>query len=196
MHIDRRLALIWTAATGMILLAGCGSSATPATTSGISTAATATDAPPPTAPPTEPPTEAPTPVPGIGATWTIDDGSGNTADITLTKVNDPERASQYDAAPPGAHYVAGFFTIRGVAGIFESDVFLDAGAIDNHGTTVDSKIAQVNCSTDFSGGGQYSVTPGHSISGCVPFEVLNGSWLTDITWDASSGNGADWAGHF
>jgi hypothetical protein len=196
--MHRPLALAAILATA--LLAGCGATATQSAhgtpTSGTDCAVAPTCAPMATAPPTEPPTAAPTPVPGIGAAFTMTDGSGNSMDITLTKVTDPERANSFDAAPPGAHYIAAFFTITGDTGIFSSDVFNDGGAIDNAGTTVDSKVAAVNCSTDFSGSGQYSVTPGHSISGCVPFEVLNGSWLTDITWDASGGNGADWAGHF
>lgn len=112
----------------------------------------------------------------------------------------PEHVSQYETpAPPGAHYVAAFFTIKGVSGIYSSDAFSDGGAIDNHGTTVNSKIVSVQCSTDFSGGGRYSVAPGHSISGCVPFEVLNGDWLTDITWGGDYSNStpaADWTGHW
>jgi hypothetical protein len=143
--------------------------------------------------PTDPPTAAPTPAPGIGATFTVDDGNGNSVDITLTKVVNPERAQAYSAAPAGAHYVAAFFTIKGDTGIFDSDVFNDGGAIDSTGATVSTNVAAVNCSTDFSGSGEYTVTPGHSVSGCVPFEVLNSQRLTDITWDASGGNGADWA---
>jgi hypothetical protein len=143
-------------------------------------------------PPTEPPTLPPTPTPGIGATYTMSDSAGNSVTVTLTKVVDPQRAPD-DPAAVGAHYVAGYFTITGVSGIFEGDVFNDAAAVDSNGTPIPSKVALLSgCSTDFTSSGQYNLTPGHSVSGCVPFEVLDGLHLSEITWDASGGNGSTW----
>jgi hypothetical protein len=113
-------------------------------------------------------------------------------DITLTKIQDPEPSSLGDNAPAGAHYVAAFFTIKGDSGIFQSDVNNDAGAVDSNGTTYQADIADVACNNNFTSSGEYDLTPGHSVSGCVPFEILDGLHLTQVTWDASSGNGATW----
>lgn len=163
------------------VLVGCGGSSS---SDGLSNANEDSAVPTsmPSLPPTEPPTPPPTPTPGLGTTYTISDNSGNSATITLTKIEDPEAAQTGDEAAAGAHYVAGFFTITGVAGIFERDVFNDAGAVDNNGTALRAKIAAVGCSTDFSGSGEYKLTPNHSVSGCVPFEVLDGLHLSRVTW--------------
>jgi Host cell surface-exposed lipoprotein len=66
MHLDRRLALISTAAGGLIMLAGCGGATTGsgvAPTAPATTAPAPTDTPVPTPVPTPTPKPAPTPVP-------------------------------------------------------------------------------------------------------------------------------------
>lgn len=190
---------------GLALLAGCGSSITPASSPANTSGETigqicaadpsnavcaGLDTSGPTDIPTDIPTDAPTPnnLEGpVGTDYTDTDSSGNVMDVVLTQVEDPvHETNQFEAPDNGTRYVAAKFTITGSSGTYSGDANSDAVVIGTDGQTYTFATADVRACTNFNFG-SYSVVASQKSIGCVVFQVPNGVKVAQVEWGGEFG---------
>ena len=160
-------------------LVACGATATVVTPTALGSTPTATPA-------SSTPTAA-----TVGTTYTLDDGSGNVMEITLTTLINPATS----ALPPdaGSYLVAAKFQLVGKTGTYTGDAFVSASAIGGDHQTYSGYLYGVNGCTDFNSG-SFSVSPGQTSVGCVAFQLPNAVKPAQVMWTEliSSGKPATW----
>lgn len=125
----------------------------------------------------------------VGSSFTATDQNNNKYDITLVKVIDPAQSSdQYTTPDNGTHFVAAVFTIKGVSGTASDDANNDATVVGSDSQDYDSGYATTSGYTNFNNG-DWTVAPGHSVTGEVTFQVPNEVKVSSIQWTLDSGFG-------
>ena len=170
--MNRRLALI-ASPVAPLVLAACGTTTTTVATSPATTqpqpAATTTTAPPA----------------GLGATINV--GSVN---VTLAKIYDPATgANQFETPDAGKRFVAVDFTITNVSSQPQSDdADIDTSVQGTDGQDYSVDFGDVAECTNFDGG-EWKLTPGASVSGCVTFQLPTAVKVATVQFSPSAGFG-------
>lgn len=170
------------ASTGLaatLAVVACGSTGTTGNSVAGASSSTA-PTPLPTAFPTSTPTaslEKP-----VGGTFTETSVNGDYSySVQLTQIIDPAEPQQYDTINNTTHLVATVFTITGIKGIAESDVYNLAAVIGSDGVTYMWKGHTTASCSNFNFG-VFSVTPTQVVNGCASMLLPNGVTITKVTW--------------
>jgi hypothetical protein len=131
----------------------------------------------------------------VGATFTLDDGTGSAYRVTLVKTIDPARGAD-QAGPPdsGKRFVGLVFTIRALSGDLQGeDANNDAVLVGAGGQKYPAALSGIAGYTNFNHGA-IQAAPGETVTGAVAFQVPDGVTVSTIQWTALSGFGpmAEW----
>lgn len=135
---------------------------------------------------------------GIGSSFDVQDGSGDTYRVTLVKVVDPAQgaAGPYDTPDSGTRFVGAVFRITGVSGSPKGDdASNDAALVGSNGKTYTTDFNDIAGYANFNDG-VIQVAQGGTTIGAVSFQVPDGVQVTDVQWSSANGFGATvaWAG--
>jgi hypothetical protein len=135
---------------------------------------------------------------GIGSSFDVQDGSGDTYRVTLVKVVDPAQgaAGPFDTPDSGTRFVGAVFRITGVSGSPKGDdADNDAALAGSNGQTYTCDFNDIAGYADFNDG-VIQVAQGGTTTGAVSFQVPDGVQVTDVQWSPANGFGAtvQWAG--
>jgi hypothetical protein len=127
----------------------------------------------------------------IGSSFTLEDGSGNTYQVTLVKVIDPARgAGQFDAPDSGKRFVGAVFSIKALTGSPQNeDANDDAVLVAGNGQNYSADFGDIAGYTNFDSG-TIHVAQGGTVTGAVTFQVPNGVMVSKVQWSALSGFGS------
>jgi len=129
--------------------------------------------------------------PGVlGATFTLDDGTGSSYRVTLVKVIDPARgANQVDLPDGGKRFVGLVFRIKALSGDLQGeDANNDAVLVGADGQRYQAALNPIAGYGNFHDGA-IQVAPGDTVTGAVAFQVPDGVAVSTIQWTALSGFG-------
>lgn len=116
----------------------------------------------------------------IGATFTVTVSDGTSYDVTLDKVTQHARLSQYDTLDNYQdHAAAAEFTITGDTGQSSDDVNTDANVIGSD--QVQYQYSSLTGLPNFSYG-EFKVAPGQTVKGWVTFELPPGVTVDQVQW--------------
>jgi hypothetical protein len=126
----------------------------------------------------------------VGASFSLDDGSGARYQVTLIKVIDPARGAS-QASPPGSgkRFVGLVFRIKGTSGTLQDeDADKDAVLVGANGQDYASDLK------GFAGYGHFDdgvihLSAGQTTTGAVAFQVPDGVTVSTVQWTALSGFG-------
>jgi hypothetical protein len=126
----------------------------------------------------------------VGATFTLDDGTGSAYRVTLVKAIDPARgAAQTDTADSGKRFVGLVFKIKALSGDLQGeDADNDAVLVGADGQKYRAAPNGIAGYTNFNHGA-IQVAPGDTVTGAVAFHVPAGVTVSTIQWTALSGFG-------
>jgi hypothetical protein len=126
----------------------------------------------------------------VGATFTLDDGTGSAYQVTLVKTINPARgADQTDAPDSGKRFVGLVFKIRALSGNLQGeDANNDAVLVGAGGQKYQAAPRGIAGYTNFNHG-VIQVAPGDTVTGAVAFQVPDGVTVSTIQWTALSGFG-------
>jgi hypothetical protein len=126
----------------------------------------------------------------VGASFSLDDGSGARYQVTLVKVIDPARgASQASTPDSGKRFVGLVFRITGTGGALQDeDADRDAVLVGANGQDYASDLK------GFAGYGHFDdgvihLSAGQTTTGAVAFQVPDGVTVSTVQWTALSGFG-------
>jgi hypothetical protein len=127
----------------------------------------------------------------VGASFSLDDGTGSSYRVTLVKVIDPARsASQVTTPDSGKRFVGLVFRIKGLVGSPQGeDADRDAVLVGADGQDYPADLNRIAGYANFNDG-VIHVTPGETVTGAVAFQVPNGVAAAMVQWTALSGFGA------
>jgi hypothetical protein len=127
----------------------------------------------------------------VGASFSLDDGTGNGYQVTLVKVIDPARgANQVSTPDSGKRFVGLVFRIKGLAGRPQGeDANNDAVLVGANGQDYPADLNRIAGYANFDDG-VIHVTPGETVTGAVAFQVPNGVAVSTVQWTALSGFGS------
>ena len=120
----------------------------------------------------------------VGASFGLNDGSGNTYQVTLVKVIDP-------ASTPGSgkRIVGLVFRIKGTGGTLQGeDADRDAAVVGANGQDYQSDLKGVAGYGHFDDGA-IQLSAGETVTGAVAVPVPSSVPVSTIQWTALSGNG-------
>ena len=120
----------------------------------------------------------------VGASFSLNDGSGNTYQVTLVKVIDP-------ASTPGSgkRVVGLVFRIKGTGGTLQGeDADRDAVMVGANGQDYQSDLKGVAGYGHFDDGA-IQLSAGETVTGAVAVQVPSSVPVSTIQWTALSGNG-------
>ena len=134
----------------------------------------------------------------IGSSFEVQDGSGDTYQVTLVTVVDPAQgaAGPFDTPDSGTRFVGAVFRITGLRGSPKGDdADNDAALVGSNGQTYTCDFNDIAGYGDFNDG-EIQVAPGGRTTGAVSFQVPDGVQVTDIRWSSNNGFGTtvQWAG--
>ncbi len=144
------------------------------------------------------PTTTTVPSHGVGSVNTIHSVTG-TYSVQLTQILDPAQPATPTFTTPktGDRYVATVFTITDTGTQQVSDdANSDASIIGSDNQSYSPIFSNVAGCTNFNNG-EYQLTPGESVSGCVVFEVPATVTVARVQWSPTSGfssNFVQWTG--
>ena len=135
---------------------------------------------------------------GIGSSFDVQDGSGDTYRVALVKVVDPAQgaAGPYDTPDSGTRFVGAVFRITGVSGSPKGDdANNDAALVGSNGKTYTTDFNDIAGYANFNDG-VIEVAQGGTTTGAVSFQVPDGVQVTDVQRSSANGFGATvaWAG--
>lgn len=134
---------------------------------------------------TAPPTTL-SPVAHVGATIATSNGQ-DTANVTVTKIEDPAQPVQYLSPDPGARFVAVILTITSTTtGTMQGDAANDVTVIGSDNQTYTPNFEPVNGCTDFDNG-SFTLTDGESTTGCVTFQVPDAVHVVKVRFAPDGG---------
>ncbi len=118
-----------------------------------------------------------------GSTQTVNDGTGDTVQVTLLKFGDPATPAAHAAAPPAGDDLAKVrFKVAGATGKFQFNADIAIAMVgSDHQVYAAGSQHVVGCSAFPAG--QLTVTPGHSITGCVAVPIKKGVAVKEIEFD-------------
>ena len=179
--------------------AGCSASTVTKTVAPTTTAAAPSSVAVPgaaTAPPSSP---SPVTSGPIGTTFTVttqdDNGNNVSYNVTADRVDQHAGLGPYETLTNNADHMAAVrFTITGVTGQVSDDANSDAVAIGSDTTEYQPSFNSVTDGGNFDSG-QFSVSPGETVSGWESFEVPPGKTIASVQWSPDSslgGSNATW----
>jgi hypothetical protein len=126
----------------------------------------------------------------VGASFNLDDGSGNGYRVTLVKVIDPARgANQSDRPDRGKRFVGLVFRIEGLSGNPQGeDAGNDAVLVGANGRDYPAALNRIAGYSNFDDG-VIQVAPGDTVTGAVAVQVPDGVTVSAVQWTALSGFG-------
>ena len=186
-------------ACGLLAAAGCAGATVTKTVASTSSAAAAPSSPSQAAaaPPPSPSPSSTTSGPlGTMFTVTTQDDNGNNVsyNVTAETVDQHAGLGPYQTLDNNADHMAAVkFTITGVTGQVSDDADSDAVAIGSDTTEYQPSFNSVTDGGNFDSG-QFTVSPGQTVSGWVAFEVPPGKTIASVQWtpDSFSGQAATW----
>jgi hypothetical protein len=132
----------------------------------------------------------------VGSSFDVQDGFGNTYQVTLVKVIDPAKgAGLFDTPDRDTRLVAAVFRITAVTGSpKDEDAIDDAELVGSNGQIYNYSFDDIVGYTNFNDG-VIQVAKAGTTTGAVSFQVPDGVRVTDIQWTAADGFGArvQWA---
>jgi hypothetical protein len=132
----------------------------------------------------------------IGSSFDVQDGIGDTYQVTLVKVVDPAQGGPFTSPDGGMRFVAAVFRITGVRGSpKEDDAYNDAALVGSNGKTYTWDVTELAGYGDFNDG-LIQVAQGGTTTGAVSFQVPDGVQVRDVQWSSNNGFGTTvrWAG--
>jgi hypothetical protein len=129
----------------------------------------------------------------VGSTLTLNDGTGDTVQVTLLKFQDPATpAGHSDEAPAGDSLAEVLVKVTGVSGTYQVDADTAVAVLGSDNQVYSAGSERLLGCTNFNSD-QISVTAGHSVSGCVAVEIKKGVKPAKIEFDAGYvGTTGDW----
>jgi len=126
----------------------------------------------------------------VGSTFSLNDGSGISYQVTLVKVIDPAQgADQFSTPASGKRFVGLVFRIKGLTGSPQGeDAITDAVLVGANGRDYPAGPARVAGYANFDDGAIH-VTPGQVVTGAVAFQVPASVPVSTVQWTALSGFG-------
>ncbi len=133
---------------------------------------------------------------GIGSSFDVQDGIGDTYQVTLVKVVDPAQgAGPFTSPDSGTRFVGAVFRITAVSGSPKGDdANNDAALVGSNGHTYTCDFADIAGYANFNDG-VIQVAQGGTTTGAVSFQVPDGVQVKDVQWSSANGFGAvvQWA---
>lgn len=127
----------------------------------------------------------------LGTYFDVQDASGDTYGVALTKIIDPARAADQLTTPDnGKRFVGAVFTIKAISGYGpqQQDADADAVLVGSDGQTYLSDSIPIAGYTDFAVG-EIHAAQGGSTTGAVTFQVPTGVKVSRVRWSTFSSSG-------
>lgn len=127
----------------------------------------------------------------LGSYFDVQDSSGDTYRVALTKIIDPAKAADRLTTPDnGKRFVGAVFTIKGINGYGpqQEDADADAALVGSDGQTYLSDSIPIAGYTDFAVGDIHAAQ-GQSTTGVVTFQVPTGVKVSKVRWSTFSSSG-------
>lgn len=130
-------------------------------------------------------------VAGVASYFDVQDASGDTYRVTLTKVLDPAQgADEFSTPDHGKRFVGAVFTVKAMSGSpKDEDADIDAAAIGSNGQTYTADFDAIKGYTNFNDG-SINVAEGDTATGAVTFQVPTGVKVSKVQWTAGGGFGS------
>jgi hypothetical protein len=126
----------------------------------------------------------------VGASFTLDDGTGSAYRVTLVEVIDPAHgANQFDTPGSGKRFVGLVFRIKALSGNLQGeDANNDAVLVGANGKDYPAALNRIAGYGNFHDGA-IQAAPGDTVTGAVAFQVPDGVKVSTVQWTALSGFG-------
>ena len=126
----------------------------------------------------------------LGSYLDVQDSSGDTYEVALTKIIDPAHSTDQITPDNGKRFVGAVFTIKVISGDGpqQEDAENDAALVGSDGQTYIPEIIAIAGYTDFAVG-EVHAAPGESTTGAVTFQVPTGAKVSKVQWSTFSSFG-------
>jgi hypothetical protein len=126
----------------------------------------------------------------LGSYIHVQDSSGNTYGVALTKIIDPAHSIDQIIPGNGERFVGAVFTIKAISsdGPQQQDAESNAALVGSDGQTYLPDIIPIVGYTDFAVGEIHAV-PGESTIGAIAFQVPTGVKVSKVQWSTFSSFG-------
>ena len=126
----------------------------------------------------------------LGSYFDVQDSSGDTYGVVLTKIIDPVQGTDQIAPDNGKQFVAAVFTVKAISGIGpqQQDAESDATLVGSDGRTYLADNIPIAGYTGFNPG-EIHAAPGESTTGEVTFQVPTGVNVSKVVWSTFSSLG-------
>lgn len=126
----------------------------------------------------------------LGSYVDVQDSSGDTYGVALTKIIDPAQSTDQITPDNGKRFVSAVFTIKTTSGDGpqQEDADSDAALVGSDGQTYIPDIIPIAGYTDFAVG-EIHAAPGDSTTGAVTFQVPTGVKVSKVQWSTFSSFG-------
>ena len=126
----------------------------------------------------------------LGSYLDVQDSSGDTYEVALTKIIDPAHSTDQITPDNGKRFVGAVFTIKVISGDGpqQEDAENDAALVGSDGQTYIPEIIAIAGYTDFAVG-EVHAAPGESTTGAVTFQVPTGVKVSKVQWSTFSSFG-------
>lgn len=126
----------------------------------------------------------------LGSYIDVQDSSGDTYGVALTKIIDPAHSTDRVNPSNGERFVGAVFTIKAINGDGpqQENAENDAALVGSGGQTYIPDIIPITGYTDFAVGEIHAV-PGGSTTGAVTFQVPTGVKVSKVQWSTFSSFG-------
>jgi hypothetical protein len=126
----------------------------------------------------------------LGSDFDVQDASGDTYGVALTKIIDPAQAADRVAPNKGKRFVGAVFTIKVISGQGpqQQDAEDDAFLVGSDGRTYVPDIIPITGYTEFNVG-EIHAAQGNSSTGVVTFQLPTGVKVSRVQWSTYSSFG-------
>jgi hypothetical protein len=125
-----------------------------------------------------------TPPSAVGATLTLNDGTGDTIKVTLLRFQDPATpATRKDAAPAGDNLAEVLIKVTGVTGTYQDEATTAVAVVGSDGQAYSAGPETLAGCTNFKAG-EFTVKAGQSLTGCVAVEIKKSVKPVQVEYDA------------
>ena len=126
----------------------------------------------------------------LGSYLDVQDSSGDTYRVALTKIIDPAHSTDQITPDNGKRFVGAVLTIKVISGYGpqQEDAEDDAALVGSDGQTYIPDIIPIAGYTDFAVG-EVHAAPGESTTGAVTFQVPTGVKVSKVQWSTFSSFG-------
>lgn len=125
-----------------------------------------------------------------GSYFDVQDTSGDTYGVALTKIIDPAHSTDRITPAKGTRFVSAVFTIKAMNGYGpqQQDAENEAALVGSNGQTYIPDIVPITGYTDFAVGEIHAVQ-GDNATGAVTFQVPTGVKVSKVQWATYSSSG-------